>query len=115
VILKRTGVSQTKEIAAEAAAAGRADAGWHVLPPGMVLQERYEILNVLGHGGMSTVYRSRDRRFANVERLVAIKEMFNPTQDAAARRLRLATFEREANLLATLQHAPFQDLRLLHL
>jgi outer membrane protein assembly factor BamB/tRNA A-37 threonylcarbamoyl transferase component Bud32 len=104
VILKRTGVIQTAGLSAEPAAGSGGSAAWNVLPPGVVLQERYEILNVLGHGGMSTVYRARDRRFANVDRLVAVKEMFNVTQDAAARRLRLATFEREANLLATLQH-----------
>jgi serine/threonine protein kinase/outer membrane protein assembly factor BamB len=107
VILKRTGVIQTSGLSAEAAAseaAGKATPAWTVLSAGIVLQERYEVLSVLGHGGMSTVYRARDRRFANVDRLVAVKEMFNVTQDAAARRLRLATFEREANLLATLQH-----------
>lgn len=106
MILKRTGVIQTSGLTNEPAAGsgGAAAAAWSVLPPGVVLQDRYEILNVLGHGGMSTVYRARDRRFANVDRLVAVKEMFNVTQDAAARRMRLATFEREANLLATLQH-----------
>jgi serine/threonine protein kinase len=106
VILKRTGVIQTSGLGGEAAteAAGQPAPGWTIMPPGVVLQERYEVLNVLGHGGMSTVYRARDRRFTNVDRLVAVKEMTNVTQDAAARRLRLATFEREANLLATLQH-----------
>ena len=92
VILKRTGVIQTSGLSAEAAAseaAGKATPAWTVLSAGVVLQERYEILSVLGHGGMSTVYRARDRRFANVDRLVAVKEMFNVTQDAAARRHRL--------------------------
>jgi serine/threonine protein kinase len=103
VIIKRTGV--IKETAAiDAVAAHGQAADWVTLPVGTMLQKRYEIVGVLGHGGMSTVYRGRDHRFASVERIIAIKEMFNVGQDAAARRLRLATFEREANLLATLQH-----------
>jgi eukaryotic-like serine/threonine-protein kinase len=77
----------------------------NVLKPGTVLQNRYRILDVLGVGGMSTVYRSRDLRFTSVERLCAIKEMFNSTEDPKLRQLRLSNFQREASLLATLTHS----------
>lgn len=84
-----------------AAAPGRPN----VLKPGTVLQNRYRILDVLGVGGMSTVYRARDLRFTSVERLCAIKEMFNSTEDPKLRQLRLSNFQREAALLATLTHS----------
>ncbi|HKG26880.1 MAG TPA: serine/threonine-protein kinase, partial [Thermomicrobiales bacterium] len=92
---------------------GREDAGSkrpaapgrpNVLKPGTVLQNRYRVLDVLGVGGMSTVYRARDLRFTSVERLCAIKEMFNSTEDPKFRQMRLSNFQREAALLATLTH-----------
>src|SRR5688500_9314554 len=45
---------------------------------GTVLQGRYRITSTLGMGGMSTVYKALDLRFANVERACAVKEMFDP-------------------------------------
>ncbi len=74
------------------------------LAPGTVLEDRYEILRVCGQGGMSTVYAARDLRFSHVERLCAIKEMVDRARDHQTRMLRLANFEREASLLATLSH-----------
>lgn len=74
------------------------------LSPGTVLEDRYEILRVAGRGGMSTVYAARDRRFVQVERLCAIKEMFEVDPDTRARAMRLVNFERESALLATLSH-----------
>jgi serine/threonine protein kinase/outer membrane protein assembly factor BamB len=70
-----------------------------------VLQSRYRVLDVLGIGGMSTVYKARDLRFTTVDRACAIKEMFNSAEEAKLRQLRLANFHREASLLATLTHA----------
>ena len=77
----------------------------HVLKAGTVLQNRYRVLDVLGVGGMSTVYKARDLRFTSVDRACAVKEMFNSGEDPKIRQLRLSNFQREAALLATLTHS----------
>ena len=87
--------------AAPAAPAGRPN----VLRAGSMLQGRYRVQEVLGVGGMSTVYKARDLRFTGVERLCAVKEMFNVGDDARLRQMRLTNFQREAALLATLSHS----------
>jgi outer membrane protein assembly factor BamB/tRNA A-37 threonylcarbamoyl transferase component Bud32 len=74
------------------------------LPSGTLLQERYRVIGVLGMGGMSTVYKARDLRFANVTRLCAVKEMVNLTADPQLREMAVQNFEREANILATTNH-----------
>lgn len=74
------------------------------LPVGTVLQNRYEVISVLGIGGMSTVYLARDRRFAHADKYCAVKEMLDQARDPGTRRLNLSTFEREANILAGLSH-----------
>ncbi len=53
---------------------------------------------------MGAVYRARDLHFPNVVKLVAIKEMFNQARDPVVRKTIVRNFEREANLLATLDH-----------
>jgi outer membrane protein assembly factor BamB/tRNA A-37 threonylcarbamoyl transferase component Bud32 len=78
--------------------------GTQPLPRNTVLQGRYDIEQVLGIGGMSTVYRARDLRFSTVSRYCAIKEMPDNAPDPRTGQLRLATFEREAAMLATLSH-----------
>lgn len=74
------------------------------LQAGTVLQGRYAVEGQIGVGGMSVVYRGRDLRFKDVVRSCAIKEMYAVAPDLDTRRLNLANFEREAGLLATLQH-----------
>jgi outer membrane protein assembly factor BamB len=73
------------------------------LKPGATLQNRYLIQNVLGVGGMGSVYLARDMHFPNVTKLVAVKEIINMA-DASMREMVVKIFEREANLLATLSH-----------
>lgn len=74
------------------------------LPAGTVLQKRYEILNTRGIGGMSVVYRARDMRFPKITKLCAIKEMINAAPDVRLRELTVQAFEREANVMAMLDH-----------
>jgi outer membrane protein assembly factor BamB/tRNA A-37 threonylcarbamoyl transferase component Bud32 len=74
------------------------------LAEGTILQGRYRILGVLGSGGMSTVYKAQDLRFPKVQRLCAVKEMINTATDPRVRALMMQNFEREASILATLNH-----------
>jgi len=63
------------------------------------------IQDVIGVGGMGSVYRARDLHFPNVVKLVAVKEMINRAPDPLVRKTIIQNFEREANILATLNHA----------
>jgi outer membrane protein assembly factor BamB/tRNA A-37 threonylcarbamoyl transferase component Bud32 len=74
------------------------------IPSGTILQGRYRVTSALGAGGMSTVYKALDLRFANVERVCAVKEMFDGGGDETLRQQRATNFEREAGLLAVLSH-----------
>ncbi len=60
--------------------------------------DRYEIVEELGHGGMSVVYRGRDR---SLEREVAVKLLHNHLAKKLENRLR---FHREAKAIARLRH-----------
>jgi outer membrane protein assembly factor BamB/tRNA A-37 threonylcarbamoyl transferase component Bud32 len=62
------------------------------------------IQEVIGIGGMGSVYRARDLHFPNVVKLVAVKEMINQAPDPLVRETIVQNFEREANILATLSH-----------
>lgn len=74
------------------------------LESGATLVNRYLIQEVIGVGGMGSVYRARDLHFPNVVKLVAVKEMVISAPDPVVRETIVQNFEREANLLATLSH-----------
>lgn len=78
--------------------------GTDQLQPGTNLVNRYLIQEVIGVGGMGSVYRARDLHFPNVVKLVAVKEMINQAPDPLVRQTIVQNFEREANILATLSH-----------
>ncbi len=67
------------------------------LTPGQSLSS-YEILALLGKGGMGEVYRARDTK---LDRDVAIKVL---PEEFARDEERLLRFQREAKLLASLDH-----------
>ncbi|NWF79216.1 MAG: serine/threonine-protein kinase [Chloroflexi bacterium] len=98
----------TRTIAPASAAPADAEtpraAPLQTLAAGSVLQGRYQIEEPIGIGGMSVVYRGRDLRFKDVARYCAVKEMSQSAPDSHTRLLNLKNFEREAGLLATLQH-----------
>lgn len=66
------------------------------LQAGVVLEGRYRVEGLLGHGGMGAVYRAWDERLRMV---VALKENALAGPDARAQ------FEREALMLARLHHS----------
>jgi outer membrane protein assembly factor BamB/tRNA A-37 threonylcarbamoyl transferase component Bud32 len=78
--------------------------GYLQLSSGTILANRYQIQDVIGIGGMGSVYRARDLHFPNVVKLVAVKEMINQSPDALIRDTIVKNFEREANILVTLNH-----------
>lgn len=94
----------TSPIGSHGSDSGNNKTGRPQLLPGSTLIDRYGIQDVIGIGGMGSVYRARDLRFKNVTKLVAVKEMINMAPDELVRQTIVQNFEREANLLAALQH-----------
>ena len=74
-----------------------------LLEPKTVLRGRYEIVSVVGQGGMGAVYRAEDRRLEG--RICAVKEV-RPDPDATPETLAQSReqFYREATTLARLDH-----------
>lgn len=80
------------------------------LQPGDMLQDRYRIVGPLGAGGFSSVYQARDMRFPQATKLCAIKEMLISAADPQIRKLTIKSFEREASMLAMLNHPAIPDV-----
>jgi serine/threonine-protein kinase len=59
----------------------------------------YDILSAIGAGGMGEVYKARDTRLKRDVAIKVLPETFTTDPD------RLARFQREAELLATLSHS----------
>ncbi len=81
-----------------------------LLQAGAVLQDRYQVVDTLGVGGFSSVYKARDMHFPAVTRLCAVKEMVHLNRDPKVREMATTSFEREASILATLDHAAVPDV-----
>jgi serine/threonine-protein kinase len=69
----------------------------HILTPGSSI-EHYEVVELLGRGGMGEVYRARDRRIGRDVALKVLLPQFAADPD------RLARFRREAQVLAAINH-----------
>jgi eukaryotic-like serine/threonine-protein kinase len=72
------------------------------LEPGTLLVGRYQIMKRVGGGGMGNVYMARDKRLADALR--AVKEMIEMFSDEGQRKKAVEDFERESQLLASLEH-----------
>jgi serine/threonine protein kinase len=74
-----------------------------------ILQGRYQIISQLGQGGMGAVYEAQDKKRFNAS--VALKEILfdlaDETTDAKHQDLLKRAFEREAKILAEVQHEVF--------
>ena len=73
------------------------------LPAGTILRERYEIVELVGRGGMGATYRAQDLRLEG--RFCAVKEAL-PSLDVGADELQQSReqFYQEASTLARLDH-----------
>jgi serine/threonine protein kinase len=69
--------------------------GAPMLESGSLILQRYQIVRLVGRGGMGAVYEALDRRLRNT---VALKQMIGSSEENAE------AFEREAQLLAALRH-----------
>ena len=72
-----------------------------VLAVGAQVADRYQVLKVLGEGGMGSVYLAQDTR---LPRQWALKEMTDQFTDPAERTEAEAAFMAEASILAALNH-----------
>jgi serine/threonine-protein kinase len=78
----------------------------NILEPGTVLRKRYEILELVGQGGMGAIYKASDRRLEG--RVCAIKEILphlteNSTSEEELEQV-AEQFRTEASTLARLDH-----------
>ena len=69
-----------------------------MLKSGTILDERYEIIDVVGTGGMSTVYRAQDTRLKRYVAIKVLKTEYSNDQNFVSR------FRVEAQASAGLTH-----------
>ncbi|MCA9797294.1 MAG: serine/threonine protein kinase, partial [Candidatus Eremiobacteraeota bacterium] len=70
--------------------------------PQTIIASRYEVIRLIGQGGMSNLYLCRDRKYNNA--IVVIKEMTASYSDPNEQQMAVNLFHREAKLLASLNH-----------
>lgn len=78
------------------------------LPPNTVLQGRYQITKRIGQGGMGAIYLADDLRFS--QRVAVVKEMLDHFTDSEQRRMATTNFDREAEMLANLNHVGIPEV-----
>lgn len=73
------------------------------LKPDSILRSRYRIEQIVGQGGMGSIYRAEDTRLTG--RFCAIKEVqIDPNSESSAQTQSREQFYREATILARLDH-----------
>ena len=87
---------------ADSPATANKTSGLRVLAPGIVLNNRYEIVRKIGGGGMGAVYLATDRNLGGVER--AVKEMVQSSIEEEQQKKAVDDFKRESMILTTLDH-----------
>ena len=73
-----------------------------LLPEGVILEKRYKILKLIKAGGMGAVYKAEDLKLKNI---CAVKELLTPYGEEEKRKQSEEWFNREAKILAKLDHA----------
>ncbi len=74
-----------------------------ILPTGTILRDRYEIIDLVGQGGMGAVYKASDQRLRG--RVCAVKEILPELASAPGMESQAhEQFYREASVLAQLDH-----------
>ena len=72
---------------------------------GMLIGDRYEVLGLIGSGGMADVYKARDSK---LNRLVAVKVL---RQEFRMDKTFVAKFQKEAQAAAGLSHPNIVSVR----
>ena len=63
---------------------------------GMILGDRYELLEVIGEGGMAIVYKARDKKLNRLVAVKVLKKEFADNKDISEK------FKKEATAIANL-------------
>ncbi len=82
-----------------------------MLAPNDILRDRYRIISLLGQGGMGAVYEAMDSVF---DTTIALKEIvidLSNVNNTKAEEMVHAAFEREAKLLAKINHETFPHVK----